>query len=342
MKFTYPAVLWLLALLPVLAVLHVYSQARKRRALEAFVGPVLAPKLARGASFFRRVVKLCLLLAAGASLIVACARPRFGTHIEEVHRRGLDLIIALDVSNSMLAEDIRPTRLAKAKAEISALIDRMTGDQIGLIAFAGTAFLQCPLTIDYAAARMFLDAIEPETIPVGGTAIGEAIRTAMGAFTSKELRYKVLILVTDGEDTVSDPIKIAQEAAKQGVRIYTIGIGRTDGAPIPMKDQGGGVSSYRKNGKGEVVTSRLDPKSLEGVASATGGRFFQATREEGELERILKEIQGLERHDLKSRTLSHLEDRFQPFVFLALLLLTLEILVSDRSREAQEWGGRFE
>jgi Ca-activated chloride channel family protein len=341
MRFSHPEALWLLFALPVLAGLMVAVEMRRRRALIAFAGSALADKLARGMSAGRRLVKALLVLLGVAFLIVACARPRFGTRLEELPQRGLDLMIGLDVSNSMLAEDVRPNRLARAKAEVAALIDRLSGDQVGLIAFAGVSFVQCPLTVDYAAARMLLDAMGPELIPVGGTAIAECIRTAREAFTTREHKYKVLILITDGEDTRGGAEAAAAEAAKESLRIYTIGVGRVDGAPIPVKDERGATTHFRKDERGNVVTSRLDAATLQRVAEATGGRFYRASVEEGELEKILKEIEGLERRELKTRTLSHMEDRFQIFVILALACLVLDLVIPERRPERGPWGGRF-
>lgn len=341
MRFTYLPVLLGLVLVPLLGLILFWAHTRRQRAVALFAGTSLAPKLARGISPVRRAIKGALVLLAVGFLVLACARPRWGSRIEEVHRKGLDLLVGLDVSNSMLAEDIQPNRLMRAKLAINGLIDRLEGDQIGLIAFAGVAFLQCPLTVDYAAARMLLESMGPDLIPVGGTALGECIKVANQAFSSKELRYRVLVLITDGEDTTGNPEALAKEAAKQGVRIYTIGVGRTDGQPIPVRDGSGAVASYRKDARGEVVRSKLDAALLQRIANATGGRFYQATLAQDELQRILADIQGLERRELKARNLSHLEDRFQVFVLLALLCLAVEALIPERARETGEWGGRF-
>lgn len=341
MRFTYLPVLAGWVLVPLLALVLLWAQARRRRAVSAFAGTALAEKLTRGISPVRRGIKGVLVLAAVFFLVAACARPRWGTRLEEVHRKGLDLVVGLDVSNSMLAEDIQPNRLLRAKLAIAGLIERLQGDQIGLVAFAGAAFLQCPLTVDYSAARMLLESMGPDLIPVGGTALGECIKVAQQAFTSKELRYRVLILITDGEDTTGNPVAAAKEAAKQGIRIYTIGVGRTDGQPIPVKDAQGQVTEYRKDKRGEVVRSKLDVENLRQIANASGGRFYQATLEQNELEAILNDIQGLERRELKARTTAHLEDRFQIFVLLALICLVIEALIPERARETGEWGGRF-
>jgi Ca-activated chloride channel family protein len=341
MRFTYPVVLWALVLVPLLGLLLWSAHARRQRALAQFAGP-LAEKLAKGLSPLRRALKGLLLLGAVASLIVACARPRFGTRLEEVHRKGLDIVIGLDVSNSMLAEDIQPNRLARAKLAIEGLIERLQGDRIGLVAFAGIAFTQCPLTTDYAAARMLLEAMAPDLIPVGGTDLAQCIRTAMSGFNAKELHHKVLILITDGEDTGGDlEEKAAAEAAKAGVKIYTIGVGRTDGQPIPVRDASGAVTGYRKDAGGQVVRSKLNVAGLQKIAKTTGGRFFQATLAQKELADILADIQGLEKRELSSRKISHMEDRFQIFVMLALILLALEAMIPERARDTGEWGGRF-
>ena len=341
MRFTYLHAFFGLLLVPALGLVMLWAQARRRRAVALFAGTALAPKLTRGISPLRRGIKGLLVLAAVAFLVLACARPRWGTRLEEVHRTGLDLMIGLDVSNSMLVEDVRPNRLARAKLEIESLLDNLTGDQVGLIAFAGVAFMQCPLTSDYSAARMLLEAMGPDLIPVGGTNLAECIKVAMQGFSSKDLRYKALILITDGEDTIGDPEATAKEAAKAGIRIYTIGVGRQDGEPIPQKDEHGAVTGFIKDAKGQVVRSRLDAKTLQRVANVTGGRFYLATLDQSELKDILKDIQSLERREMKAQSLSRLEDRFQLFVLLALLCLVIEAMIPERARDTGEWGGRF-
>lgn len=338
MLFASPEVLWLLVGLPAAVLLLLVAAARRRRALEAFAGR-LHPRLA-AVSRGRRAVKAGLLLAALILTSVALARPRFGTRIEEVPMRGLDLVVALDLSTSMLAEDVPPSRLAVARSEIAALIDRLQGDRVAILGFAGVPFVACPLTTDYGAAKMFLEALAPEVLPVPGTAIGPAIEKSVGAFASGEHRYKVLILVTDGEDHSGRAVAAAQEAARQGVRIYTIGIGQRRGGPIPVRGASGVVDGFKKDQKGSIVTSRLDVETLARVAEVTGGRSYAATRGEEELSAILAEISRMERRELGVRRIDRMEERYQFFAGLALLCLLVRGLVASRPSARQDWEGR--
>jgi Ca-activated chloride channel family protein len=245
-------------------------------------------------------------------------------------REGVDIVIALDCSHSMLAQDFKPSRLEKAKQEMNGLISRMRGDRVGLVAFAGVAFIQCPLTLDYSAAGMFLDIMDENLIPRPGTAVGDAIRTSIAAFNQKERKYKVLILLTDGEDHGSDPLKAAEEAAAEGIRIYTIGIGSVQGEPVPVKNKRGMVTGYKKDREGSVVVSKLDQTTLQKIALTTGGKYYHATSGEMELEKIYSEISKMEKKELEGKLMTQYEDRYQIFIFLAIVCLTIEFLLSER------------
>jgi Ca-activated chloride channel family protein len=247
----------------------------------------------------------------------------------------VNIIIAMDVSSSMMAEDIKPNRLEKAKQEVNGLLSRMQGDRVGLVAFAGVAFVQCPLTLDYSAAKMFLDIIDVSLIPQPGTVIGDAIRTSIKAFNQKERKYKVLILLTDGEDHDSDPLSAAEEASKEGIRIYTIGIGSAQGEPIPIRDNRGQVTGFKKDQEGSVVVSKLDEVTLQKIALTTGGKYYHATSGEMELDKIYDEISKMEKKELEGKLMTQYEDRYQYFLFISLIFLTIEFLVSERrSRKA--------
>jgi Ca-activated chloride channel family protein len=247
----------------------------------------------------------------------------------------VDIFIALDVSKSMLAEDIQPNRLEKAKHEISKLIDKLEGDRIGLICFAGIAFVQCPLTLDYNAANLFLNDIDTQIIPQPGTAIGSAISLARQSFVSQEMKYKVLVLITDGEDHEGDPVAVAKEATKDGIVIYTIGIGSQQGAPIPEYDSYGNRVGYKKDRSGQVVTSKMDMLTLEKIAFETGGKYYISSSGESELEKIYQEISQMEEKELSSRQYTHFEDRFQIFLVIGLLFLIFETLLSERRKIKQ-------
>ncbi len=261
------------------------------------------------------------------------ARPQFGEKLTLLRRKGVDIIIALDTSLSMLAEDVKPSRLEKAKLEVSGLIDRMKGDRVGLVAFAGQSFVQCPLTLDLSAAQMFLDLMDPDLIPQPGTAIGDAIRTARMAFSQKEKKFKVLILMTDGEDHGSDPVEAAEEARKEGIIIYTIGIGSTYGEPIPLKDKNGKVGGFKKDENEEVVLSRLDEGTLRKIAKKTRGRYFRASAGEVELDKIYDEISKMEKKQLEGKMITQYEERYQYFLVVSLFFLTLELFISEKKKQ---------
>ncbi len=320
----------LLILLPVLLVFYWLAFRMKAKALERFGSLELVKKLALSFSPRKQRWKVALMILAVFFLMFSLARPQLGTRLTLMKREGVDVVIALDCSLSMLAEDFKPSRLEKAKQEVNGLISRMKGDRVGLVAFAGVAFIQCPLTLDYSAAQMFLDIMDHNLIPQPGTAVGDAIRTSVKAFNQKERKYKVLVLMTDGEDHDSDPLGAAEEAAAEGIRIYTIGIGSVQGEPIPLKDSRGLVEGYKKDRGGSVVVSRLDETTLQKIALTTGGKYYHATSGEMELDKIYDEISKMEKKELEGKLMTQYEDRYQFFLFLAVVLLVAEFLLSER------------
>ena len=329
-----------LLLLPLLVTFFVWSHRRKVRDLARFGNPALLDKLTRSRSLRKRNGKLLLLLLTVFFLVIALARPQWGTRIENVHRRGLDIVIALDTSLSMMTDDIKPSRLVRARAEVASMLDRLQGDRVALVAFAGTAFLHCPLTHDHGAVKMFLDLMDPDIIPVPGTNLSEAIRVSTKAFEDESLKYKVVILITDGEDHEGGVIEAAKEAAKKGIRIYTIGVGSTKGELIRIPDGKGGFF-IKRDGKGEPVLSRLDVTTLQRIAAETDGKFKQSTKRQIELDDIFNEIAGLERRELMSRKYTQYEDRYYHFIALALLFLVVEFFLTERRRVKEVWDGRF-
>jgi Ca-activated chloride channel family protein len=332
----------LILLVPLLIIFFWFVFRAKRRAMERFGKTELLNKLTRSVSKKKQHWKAALLVCTFALLILSFARPQLGTRMRTVEREGQDILIALDVSLSMLAEDIRPNRLEKAKHEIASLIDRMEGDRVGLIAFAGKAFVQCPLTLDYGAAKMFLDVVDTELIPVPGTAIGEAIQKAVSSFVEKERKHKVLILITDGEDHVGKPVEMASVASKEGVVIYCVGIGSSKGVPIPLKNASGQTTGFKKDENGEVVMTKLDELTLEKIALETGGKYYRASPGEVELQKIYDDISEMEKKALASKQFAQYEDRFQILVGVAIFLLLLEVLIPERKRIKKEWRGRFD
>ncbi|MBN1479746.1 VWA domain-containing protein [candidate division KSB1 bacterium] len=337
LRFANSHLLYVLWLLPLLILFYIMAFKAKKRALVRFGTLDLMKKLSRNTSRGRQVAKVSLILISIGLLVFALARPQIGTKIEEVKREGVDILVAIDVSTSMLARDVTPSRLDKAKHEVESFIDRLRGDRIGLIAFSGVSFVQCPLTLDYGAAKIFLDIMDPELIPTPGTALGAAIQKAIETFDQQERKYKVLVLITDGEDHGEDVIKFAEEAERQGIVIYTVGIGSPQGEPIPETSSSG----FKKDQQGEVVITKLDEFTLEKIALQTGGKYFRATSGEDELDKIYSEISQMEKKELGSLQFSQFEDRFQYFVAFAMLLLLFEFILPERIKVKREWRGRF-
>ncbi len=341
-RFGAPEFYYFLFLVVLLGLFYRYTSLQKKKALKRFGNIDLISKLMRSVSFSRRRWKIILSLAALTLMILALVQPQYSTKYIEVTREGIDLMIALDTSKSMLAEDIKPNRLEKAKSEVKGIIDRLEGDRIGLVAFAGESFTMCPLTLDYGAAKIFLNAIDANFIPQPGTAIGNAIREATRAFNQKDRKHKVLILITDGEDHDTDPESAAEEAAEEGLIIYSVGIGSATGVPIPKYDKNGNLDGYMKNENGETVVSRLDATMLQKVSLTTDGKYYQATTGEVELDKIYEDISKMEKKELGSLKFVNFEERFQWVLFPALLALLFESLLSDRAKVKREWKGRFE
>jgi Ca-activated chloride channel family protein len=333
LQIGHPDSLWLLWLVPALAAFQLWASRTKRRLLHRFASPEMASRLTAGVSRRRQTAKTLLVLLGLLACVLALAGLRWGFTWEEVQRQGVDIVVALDVSDSMLVEDAEAggdlSRLERAKREISDLLELLEGDRIGLVAFAGTAFVECPLTLDYSAAGLFLDAIDTELIPVKGTALGEAIRTSLAAFEGASHPSKAVILITDGEDHGGDALAAAEEAQRQGVRIFTIGIGHDEGSPIPAP--GGG---FRRDARGEIILSKLDEPTLQKIALATGGRYVRSVTGDVDLEQIY--AQGikatLEDQELGSRRRQRWEERFQWVLAVALAALMLEPLISERVR----------
>ena len=332
MTFASLPYLYLLWIVPLMVLLAIYAFRKKDRLIRQFADPELWPRLMPDASRRRQVFKFLLLLAAVCLILVAFLRPQWGFEIQEVQRRGVDILVAVDVSESMLAPDVSPNRLERAKREIVELVNALKGDRIGLIAFAGASFLECPLTLDYGTFKMFLDYVNTELIPVPGSDVAKAIKTAMEAFSSDRRSSRALILITDGEDHPKEAEKAAEEAGKKGIRIYTVGIGTTRGAPIPVEDSSGG---FKKDRRGEKITTRLDRKALVKIASETGGQYVSSASGDMVIRNIYESLrESLAENELQSTQYKRGQERFQWFLFGGLLLICLEALLWERKRTA--------
>lgn len=335
---THVLLIWLLAVpVAVAFAAAVMAQRRRAAARRAFAEPELMARIAPTASVARRRLKMVLVVAAVLFMGLAAGRPQVGTKLGIVRREGVDLMLAVDVSESMRARDLKPDRLEKARREATSLIGMLDGDRVGIITFAGEAFVQCPLTLDYGAASMLLSTIQPGTIPTPGTAVGEAIRAAIKAMETGPDRAKVLVVMTDGEDHGSDAIDAARDAAEAGITIYTIGLGSTAGEPIPDASGNG----YKRDRGGQIVMTKLNETVLIDVAAATKGRYFRATDTERELGVIEEEISRMQQGELESRMYAYYEERFQIPLAFALAVLSLEAFLPDavRRRRDRKNGG---
>jgi Ca-activated chloride channel homolog len=321
--------LWALLLVPVVAALLWYAGHLRRQMADRFAESAAWEALSAHIWKPARRWRSLLLLLGLALVIFAVARPQWGARAVMLKRRGLDIVVALDVSKSMLATDVKPDRLTRAKREISGVLDRLAGDRIGIVVFAGDAFVQCPLTLDAAAARLLLEAVDTRSAGRPGTAIAEAIKTATGMYETNEHQFKVLILVTDGESTEGDALSAAQDAAKAGIRIYTVGVGTPSGEPIPVYDEDGTQLGFKKDDAGQIVLSKLDEVELQKIALATEGRYFRAGPTEMEIDALFDELSKLEKKEMEGRLFTEFEERFQYLLVPAFLLLLVEFALPE-------------
>ena len=334
MRFATPEYLHVLWLIPAFALIFWQAARARRRGADRFGERELVVKLSRSVSRWRQNAKLMMILLALTCLGLAVARPQIGTHAVPVKAEGIDLVFALDTSLSMLAEDIKPNRLTRAKHEMSALMDKLRGDRVGIVIFSGASFIQCPLTFDYSAAKMFLDSVNTNSISVPGTALESAIQTALRAFeNSPPNSAKVIVALTDGESHDGDALKAAEDAEKAGVKIYAIGIGSEKGELIPLRDEQGNLSGYKKDRDGNVVMTKLDQLTLEKIAALTDGQFYHVSSGGIELEKIYGEIANMAKTERETQLVMRYEEQYQYFIGAALLLLAAELLVSERKRE---------
>ncbi len=328
-RWAHPEHLYALLVIPVLALLFIAMLRQRSKQLSRLGDNSLVNQLMAQTSQRKPWIKMFLLLGAFASLIVAWANPQIGSRLEEVKRQGVDVIIALDVSNSMKAEDLKPNRLERAKQVISRLIDRLENDRIGMIVFAGQAYVQLPITTDYAAAKLFLNTIETDIIPTQGTAIGAAVRLAMESYTGNDNKHKVLIIITDGENHEDDALEATREASAAGVIIHTIGMGSVEGTPIPVY-RNGGVSEFLKDQDGQTVMTHLDETTLQKIAAEGKGQYIHSTSNDDGLQAILNQIGRMEKKTFGTKQYTDYEDRFQYFLAFAVLLLVIESIIGER------------
>jgi len=319
--------LYILLVVPMLVGLYFFASYLKKRKLEEFGEISLIWQLMPGVSFRRGWIKLIVYTTAFSLMVVGLARPQFGSKLTEAKRKGIELIIALDVSNSMMAQDIQPNRLDRAKQAISRMVDQLANDRIGLIVFAGNAYVQLPITNDYTSAKMFLSSINPGVVPKQGTAIGAAIDLAASSFSPQEETGKVIVVISDGENHEDNPIDASKRAQEKGVLVHAIGIGSRQGSPIPKAP---GSSDFLRNKDGDVVVTKLDEQTLSKVAVAGEGKYIRASNSQIGLLPLLEEIKRMEREELKDKIFSEYNDQFQYLFGLALLLLIIDFFLLER------------
>ncbi len=329
-RFAHPEYLYALYALPLFFLLFWFISRNRKKLLEKFADKklhtILLPSFSRNKFWLRSIIVLFALLF----LIIAASNPQIGTKVENVKQSGIDVYILLDVSLSMQAQDIQPSRLEKAKFEISNLIQKLRGDRIGLIVFAGEAFVQFPLTTDYSAASLFLSAVDVNSIPEQGTAIASAIKLATKSFDYSSKTEKVMVLITDGEDHEGDVMQAAKAASDKGIMIYSIGMGSTDGVPIPVYNNQGQQIGYKKDKSGSTVLTKLDPTILKEIADATGGKYYQGSNYQDELDLIYKNLSSLRKTEFGTKKVTDYADRFYYFLIPGIILLLLEFFITER------------
>lgn len=325
-RFAHPDFLYLLFLVPVLLGFFVYARIVKSKAIKRYGNPLLLAELMPDVSTKRQHLKFWLLLAAITMVIFVIAGPQFGSKLETVKRQGVEIMVCLDVSNSMLAEDMSPNRLEKAKQMLSRLTDGFTNDKVGLIVFAGDAFTQLPITSDYISAKMFLSSINPSMISTQGTAIGAAINLAVRSFTPDENTEKAIVLITDGENHEDDAIGAAKAVSDKGIHVNIVGMGDPKGSPIPIE----GSNNYLKDKDGNVVITKLNEQMAQEIAAAGNGLYVRADNTNSALKALQKEIEKMNKSELDSKVYSEYDEQFQVFAWIALFLLIADFFTLDR------------
>lgn len=329
LRFENPEYFYLLALIPLFVAIFIARLVFRRKNMKKLGQMHLVNQMMPMRSVHRPWLKLILFLLAFASLVMAAVNPQIGTKMEDPTNQGVDIVIALDVSRSMLAEDIKPNRIERAKLAVSNIINRLENDRIGIVVFAATAITQVPMTSDHEAAQMILRTINTNSVQKQGTAIGAAIERSMSAFIDRGARSRVIILISDGENHEDDPIYAAQKAHEEGFVIHTVGVGSPQGAPIPIYE-GNTLKGFFRDQEGNTVISRFDDNLMRGIAQAGGGIFQSNTGPDMGLNRILDEIRGMEQHAIETAAYAEYESRFQYFIALALFFILLEFIIFER------------
>lgn len=316
--------LLLLLLIPVFIIIQVVVLRMRRRRIERFGDKELVAQIMPSYSKAKVWVRLSLFLVGFFFFVIGLSRPQIGATLKERETKGAEIMIVLDVSNSMLAEDYSPNRLERAKLAISRLVDKLRDDRIGLVVFAGNSFVQLPVTTDYVSAKMFLNSISTESVPIQGTAIGEALGTAIRSFSAQSEKSRAIIVITDGENHEDDPVVMARQAAEMGIRVFTIGVGSPEGKPIELNGE------LIKDKEGNIVVTRLDETVLKEIAAEGNGVYVRAGNTEFGLNPVIEEIEGMEKEKYNSIVFEEWDEQFMYFLAIALFFFVMEMLVGDR------------
>jgi Ca-activated chloride channel family protein len=323
---------WLLVIIPVLLLIFLVQQVWKQRIQNKFADKRLLNKLSPNRSLIKSIFKIGLFCLAIASLVIALVNPKIGTKLETIKREGVDIVFAVDVSKSMLAEDIAPNRLEKSKQLVTQIINNLASDRIGIIAYAGKAFPQLPITTDYASAKMFLQNMNTDMLSSQGTAIDEAISLAKTYFDDEEQTNRVLIIISDGEDHGETAVQVAEEASNEGIKIFTIGVGKNKGGPIPIK-RNGVVLNYKKDREGETVITKLDEETLKNIAKEANGSYINGENTNDVVEKIREILNKMDKQEFESKQIAEFKDQFQWFLGFALIFLFIDIFLLERKTE---------
>lgn len=323
---------WALGVIPAIVLCFFVLQIWKHKTQQKFADKKLLKRLSPNRSLFKSILKIAVLSLGFACLALALVNPKIGSKLETVKREGVDIVFAIDVSKSMLAEDIAPNRLEKSKQLVTQIINNLASDRIGIIAYAGKAFPQLPITTDYAAAKMFLNSMNTDMLSSQGTAIDEAIKLSKTYFDNEQQTNRVLIIISDGEDHGEDAVSLAEEALKEGIRIFTIGVGDVKGEPIPIK-RNGVISNYKKDRQGETVITRLDETTLKNIAAGANGVYINGQNTDAVVERIRELLNKMDKTEFEAKQFAEYQDQFQWFLGFGIFFLLLDIFLLERKTE---------
>ena len=340
-RYTHPEMFYMFAFFFIIIIWYFYEGKKLNSNLDKLGIYPIKKFLFNRARFSRISFRSFLFFFGSFFIILASTGPQIGTKLTELNRKGIDLIILMDTSSSMDATDVKPSRIEKAKYELGRLINFLEGDRVGLIAFAGSAHLHCPLTEDYSAAKLFLNSINTKLISNQGTDVADAIRLALDRIKHEDEKYKVIILVSDGEDHQGEAINLTEQARELGIIIHTLGIGTVSGGLIPIYSENGNRKEFKKNRNGQIITSTLNESMLNEISDKTGGTYIRVTNQINAIEPILKEIKQMEKKEIKSHVFSQYEDRYQIFLLISLFFLFIEFIMPTRTKKEISWKGRF-